>query len=98
MQDLCVCCTSFSRWSKDSDESGTGHVRQAAIAGGQAAWERVEAGSHLPGLGLQLPGQHPGSRERRDHTEAEDAGGVEEEAAGRTGHGVSPVEECGGSG
>lgn len=88
----------FSRWSDRSDNSGPGHVRKTATAGGQAAREGVEAGGYLSGLELQGAGRHPSGGERRDHAEAEDAGGVEEQKAAGRGYGVPPVEECGGPG
>lgn len=89
---------SFPRWTENSTDSGPGHVREAATAGGQAAGEGVEAGGHLSGLELQGAGRHPGSREGCDYAEAEDAGGVEEQEAAGRGHGVPPAEKCGGAG
>ena len=88
----------FSRRSENGDDSGPGHVREAAAAGGQAAREGVEAGGHLSGVELQGAGWNSSGGERRDHAEAEDAGGVEEQKAAGGGHGVPPVEECGGPG
>lgn len=86
---LCV----SSRWDEDDGESEPGFVRPAAPAAGQAAWEGVEAGGHLPG-----PGHHPGSEGRRDHAEAAGVGGVEEKAAAGEGHGVTPATERKGTG